>query len=143
MLQNQRALNHFGGAFAHQHVIGGDVRLAFRAVQNQGMNGLLAHVQFHRRGEAGAAHAGDTAVADVFNQLARGDVGQMLNAQLRIQALVLQPLIEAIGTDHDAQFFQTGGVRYRAIFHGYHGAGGGRMQRYRDKAFRFGNTLAF
>ena len=122
MQQNLCALNDFSRAFAHQHVIGGDVRLTLGAVQNQGVNLALAGAQFNGGGETGAAHTGNTALADMLGQLTRADIAQMLKAQLLIQALVFSPALGTIGNNHNAVFLQAGSVRHGAWFNGGDGA---------------------
>ena len=71
LLQYPGARNNLVGAFAHQHVIGGDIWLAFGAIDNQGGDaGFRLYRQLDRGGKARAAHASQPRVADSFDQLA-------------------------------------------------------------------------
>jgi len=105
--QNLGAGDDLVGAFAHQHVIGGDVWLAFGTVENQRVDGALTGVQFHRSGKARTAHAGNATLTDVLNQLVVVEFGQVLYARFIQQALALTPAVFAITLDDDAQFFQA------------------------------------
>ncbi len=86
------------------------------------MNLALAGAQFNGGGETGAAHTGNTALADMLGQLARADIAQMLKAQLLIQALVFNPALGTIGNNHDAVFLQAGSVRHGARLNGGDGS---------------------
>ena len=58
--QDFRAVHDLRGAFAHQHVVAGDVGFAFGAVEDQGVDLLLADTQLDVAGEYRAAQADDT-----------------------------------------------------------------------------------
>lgn len=50
------AADHLVGVFTQQHVIGGDVGLTLRGVDDQGVDDMvIPQVEFHIRGEAGTA----------------------------------------------------------------------------------------
>ena len=136
--QNLGASNDLVGAFAHQHVIGGDVWLALGTVENQRVDGALAGVQFHRGRKACATHAGNATLTDVLNQLVVVELGKMLYARFIQQALALTPAVFAITLDDDAQFFQAGCMRHLAWLDGADGAGRWCMHRNADKTIGSG-----
>jgi hypothetical protein len=57
------ARHDFGCAFAHQQVVGGDPGFALGAVQDQGLDLLLAGIEFDVGGEHRAAQADDAGIA--------------------------------------------------------------------------------
>ena len=117
------------GLFAHQQIVGADVRLALGAVDDQGVNLLLrAGGEFDRRGETGAAETADAGLADFFQQ--RGGV------QLAIVRAGLQggPLLQAIAVEDDGWRRQARNVGEGLRANGADGAGGRGMHRHADQA---------
>ena len=67
--------DQLAGAFAHQYIVSGDVRLAFGAVDDQRVDLLRgARGELGRAGEAGATQATDAGLADFLQQLAGREV---------------------------------------------------------------------
>ena len=90
------ASNDLLGTFAHQAVVGGDVGFALHRIDDQLLYALVvAQVNFDAGREAGTAHAGDARVANYIDQFRRAFFGEIGNA------LVLNPLVFAIGIDDD------------------------------------------
>ena len=88
---------------AHGQVIGGDVRLTLRRVQNQGVDGVaLTHPRLYRRGEAGAALADHAGVLQALDQV----LGFLLTPVA--PGFQARPFIDlAVALDHDALIFQA------------------------------------
>ena len=83
---------------AHGQVIGGDVRLALRRVEDQGVDGVaLTHARLHRRGEARAALADHAGILQALDQV----LGFLLAPVA--PGLKARPFIDlAVTLDHDA-----------------------------------------
>ena len=81
--QDRHAHEQFLAVFEHRTVVGGQVRLALHAVDNQGF-GLSSgrNREFHMRGERRTAHADDTGVLDPGDDL-RGRKRALADKRLR------------------------------------------------------------
>jgi len=124
--------------FAHQQVVGGDVRLALRTVDDQGVNLLLrAGGEFDCRGEACAAEAADAGLTDFFQQLG--------GFQVAIVRAGLQggPLLQAVAVEHDGRRRQARNMGEGLRAYGADGAGGRCMHRHADQTVGGGEELAF
>ncbi len=122
---------------AHQQVIGGDIGLAFGAVDDQRANRLRGwRGQLHRGGEAGTAEAVDTSLTD--------DVQQIGRRQLAVIGVRLQfdPLVPAIAVDDDGRRGHARDVRVGLRADEADGARCGRMHRRADEAAGLGDQLA-
>jgi hypothetical protein len=91
--QEQRAADDLGGVLAHQHVVAADVRLAFRAIDDQRLAGNGRRELVGRRIN-GTAQADDAAGADCRKLL--GDVGRP-----RRRGGGRHALVTAVGFDDD------------------------------------------
>ncbi|MCY1398729.1 hypothetical protein D9M71_137660 [compost metagenome] len=128
--------DQFGGAFAHQHVVGADVGLALGAVDDQGVDIVLgARGQLGGGGETGAAEPGDAGLADALQQLWCA-LSAVVDAGLQ-----WCPFLAAVAVDDDGRRRQAGGMWIRLIADGDHDSRGRRMQRRADRAAGLGDLL--
>ena len=126
--QDVDAADQCVGFFAHQQVVGGDVRLALRTVDDQGVNLLLrAGGEFDCRGEASAAEAADAGLANFFQQL-RGFQVAIVRAGLQGG-----PLLQAVAVEHDGRRRQARNMGEGLRAYGADGAGGRCMHRHADQ----------
>ena len=104
-------------ALAHQDVIGGDIGLAFGAINNQCFN-MCARLdgQLDRAGKTRAAHTGDPGVSDQVDQR------QFVHGLVVRPAAACNPFILAVRRQHDARCEVSGGVCDLAILYGADGA---------------------
>ncbi len=135
--QDQGALDDFRGALAHQAVIAGDVVLAFGAVEDHGVNGLVGgHGQLDGGREDGAAQADDTRLTHPVAQQQR-----VAFKVIRVRLQNLGRLVQTIDVNDNARRGQPRRVRHRSRFDGPHHAGGARMHRRTDESIGTGNAL--
>ncbi len=118
----------------HQPMVGGQVRLTLRAIEDHGVDRLVAgRREFNARGEARASHADDAGRADVFDQLL--GVGETPLGEGRHRL----PGLFRCSFNHDGGAGATcGGERF---FEGDHLACGWRVDRRGDKSAGLGDQL--
>ena len=134
---DRHALQDFVGVGAHQHVVAGDPRLAFAAVDDQRRAVLrCAGIELDRAGEHRAAEADQPQVAQPHAQVGR-------RHRLVIERRVVDPLVAAIGFDGDAQVGQAGDVRHGCRSMALTMPELGRMHGCRDVAVGRADHLAF
>ena len=126
------AVNDFVRGLAHQSVVAGDVRLTFRAVDHQGVNAVfVAHVEFDRRWERGAAQAHNASRSHAFTDFlgchGQGKVGGDGCDQFG-------PAVVAIGFNHHGGLRQARRMRRHALLNGNHRARGRGVYVGRDAA---------
>ena len=94
------AFNQLVGLALHERIVGGDIGLALCAINEQRLDGALrARVQFHRRGKARAAHAGNTGFSNPLYQCDGIECTPVVRAD-SVKATML-----TIGLDHNALIF--------------------------------------
>src|SRR5699024_652813 len=94
--ENAGALDDALALLQHEPVVGGDVRLALGGVDDEGAHLPEARADLHMGGEAGAAHTGETGLADDVHDLPGGTrliVG--MGRELRAEGV-----LEVIFNDH-------------------------------------------
>ena len=123
MLQDPDPLGDLSGFFSHQSIVGGEIRLALAAVDDEHRDFAQREFQFASRRKARAAHAGHSGLGDYL--------GQLLRSFLTVvgAALVQQPLVLPVGNDGDGQIGQSRGMAGSGVSYGLDGAGGGRVNR--------------
>ncbi len=138
VLQHLSAGDDFVGALAHEDVVGGDIGLAFGAVDNQGIDGFVTlGVEFHRRGKTRTAHTGDTGFANALQQL--GFVhGAVVGHRVQVG-----PLVPAIRAQHNTGGTHAGGVGDHPVFDSDDLTGRGGVYRGADVAAGFRQLLTF
>ncbi len=121
--QDTNAFDNLRRALLHQAVISRDVRLAFRRVDDQGVDFIAAALQFDAGREACAAQPGHAELVNAFNQL-------FTRALLVIlPAVALNPAVVAVRLDNHAEFRQRGRMSGAVRRNRHHGAGSRRMHR--------------
>ena len=102
------------GALAHQDVIGGDIRLAFSAIDDQCFYARRAGLdpQLYRGRKASAAHASNTGIADKLQQF------DLVQGTVIIHSVVLYPLVGTVTGEHNTRRSKPGGVGNQPIFNG-------------------------
>ncbi len=135
VLEHPDAVHDLVGVLLHQPVIGGDVGLAFEAVDDQDLGELAAAVELAVGREHGAAEAGDTGLLNALEQLAP------LQIPVVGLALALAPGIFAIRGEGDAEIVETGGVGHRMVADGGDGAGGRGVHRHDPPLLMTGEWL--
>ncbi len=92
------ALQHLSGVILHQAIVGGDIRLALRRVNNQGVNPAQATLQFGGGGEARTAQARHARIVNTLHNVRTG-----MLAVVR-QRVAWYPAILTIGRQKNAEF---------------------------------------
>ena len=120
MAHDHHACDDVARAGAHQHVVAGDVWLALRPVQDERINRApRPGIELDVGREARASQTHDAGVADTAAQHAG------LQVRIVAHALAGDPLILAVGLDHDAAPAQPRRVRHREVVYGLDHAGAG------------------
>ena len=109
-MNNFNTIQNFPGVFAHQSVIGADIRLAFHAVDQQQFN-LTGGVEFDVSRKHGTAQSGYPGLANAAEDLLAAQCCDVL--QIKIYGLIL-----AIGFQHTGQYRQGRRVVAGSLLYG-------------------------
>ena len=94
--QDAHAADDLLALLQHQPVVGGDVRLTLRTVEDQRVHLAQAGADLHVGGEAGAAHTGDTGLLDDLHDLVGRQLGVVgMGGELRAPGV-----LEIVLDDH-------------------------------------------
>ncbi len=138
VLQNLRPGDDVGGMFAHQSIIAGDIRFAFRTVDQQRVDGAIgAGIEFDETRETGAAQTDDAGIAHAIAQFVRIELQRITAEGVR------RGLVEPVGFDDHAGRAQAGWMRHRVFGNLDHRAGAGGVDRHAHIAARLRDHLAF
>ena len=131
------SLDDASGAFAHLEIVAGDVRLALRAIDDQGVEfAVLARIQLGVAWENRAAQADNARIAQVIARDGRRGIAV-------VEGYAPDPAFFEIRLDDNAQGRQAGRVRHAAHLDGFDRPRGRGMNSRRSRAIRRTDTLAF
>ena len=137
LLQYFNALDNLLGSLPHQYVVGGDIRFAFRAVDDQCCNrASRPGGQFDGSGKAGSAHTGDAGMAYLLQHFLWGHIAVVGYLTGRY------PFVLAVGGDHNTHCQQTRGVCDKPFLDRRNCTRGWRVYWHADKTQGLCNHLA-